>query len=261
MKTHWSTPSAARITFAALAIFSAFLMSPSIIQTHGDTAPVPEDFRWRGRLKPGTTIQIKGVSGTIRAERAATDEVEVVAVKQGGGTLNEVRVQAFEYGGGVMFCAVYPEWDATRAYDCRPTSDKDSGDISAEVNGSRANIQFPGGGGGEIRMIDVRVDFIVRVPRGIRFVAHTVYGDINARALDSDVTARNVFGNVLVDIPAAASANVQARTTLGGISSEFPLRFKSAGFTGQSATGTIGSGRCRFDLNSVMGTIDLRRAR
>jgi hypothetical protein len=256
MKTNWSTPNAAKIAFAALAIFTA-----SILQTYADSAPVSEDFRWRGRLKPGTTIQIKGVSGSIRAERAATGEVEVVAVKQGGGTLNEVRVQAIEYEGGVMFCAVYPAWDATRAYDCRPTSAKDSGDISAEVEGSRATIQFPGGGGGEIRMIDVRVDFVVRVPRGIRFVAHTVYGDINARSLDSDVTARNVFGNVLVDIPDAASANVQARTTLGGISSEFPLRFKSAGFAGQSATGTIGSGRCRFDLNSVMGTIGLRHAR
>jgi hypothetical protein len=260
----WLGNRAAKTALIALIIFaacSAMLPSMTQAQQKSNDQPRQEDFRWRGRLKPGMSIQIKGVSGTIRAERASTDEIEVVALKRGTGNLNEVKVQASEYGGGVIFCAVYPDWDTNHSYDCRPTSDKASGDISAEVNGTRANIKFPGGGGGEIRLVDVRVDFIVRVPQGIRFVGHTVYGDVNARSLESDVIAHSVFGNVLVDLPAAAGASVQARTMMGGISSEFPLRFKSGSYAGQSATGRIGNGQRRFDLNSVMGSIGLRHAR
>jgi hypothetical protein len=254
---------AAKIGFAVFVIMaSCFLPSPSMTraQENSKNKPKQEDFRWRGHLKPGLAIQIKGVSGTIRAERASGDEVEIVTIKQGKGNLNEVKVQASEYAGGMVFCVVYPSWDANRPYDCRAASDKDSGNIDAEVNGTRASIRFPGGGG-EIRMIDVRVDFVVRVPRGIRFVAHTVYGDINARSLESDVIAHSVFGNVLVDVPAAAGASVQARTTLGNISTEFPLRFKSSSSAGQVATGKIGNGQRRFDLNSVTGKIGLRHAR
>lgn len=247
-----------RITLIAfLAVFSSFVMSLSIVATSADS----DDFRWRGKLKFGATLQIKGIRGTIRAEPAANDEVEVVATKRGSGNLNEVKVQALDYAGGLMICSVYPSWDASRSYECLPSSEKSLGGINAEVNGARADIKFPGGSGGEIRMVDVNVDFVIRVPRGVGFVVHSVYGDINARALEGDVIVQSVFGNVHVDIPAAANANIKAKTTLGGISSEFPLRYKSSGHAGQSATGKIGKGQRRVDLNSVMGTIDLRLAR
>ena len=43
----------------------------------GALAPLarPSDFNWHGRLAPGQSVEIKGVNGAIRAERASGAEV------------------------------------------------------------------------------------------------------------------------------------------------------------------------------------------
>ena len=107
----WLENRAAKTALVALMIFAACPASISITQ-----AQEKVDFRWHGRLKPGMSIQIKGVSGTIRAERSSSNEVEIVGVKQGAANLNDVRVKAIEDGGGVLICVGYPDWDANNPY-------------------------------------------------------------------------------------------------------------------------------------------------
>src|SRR5690606_39517153 len=52
---------------------------------YGPAAQQP-DFRWQGRLEPGETIEVRGVNGRIRAERATGDAGEVTAVKRARGS-------------------------------------------------------------------------------------------------------------------------------------------------------------------------------
>ena len=54
-------------------IFADFFLGPE----------TREEFRWHGPVAPGGVVEVKGVNGAIRAEPAAGDEVEIVAVKRG----------------------------------------------------------------------------------------------------------------------------------------------------------------------------------
>ena len=56
-----------------------------ILVAMGALAPVarPSDFNWHGRIAPGQSVEIKGVNGSIHAERSTGTEVTVEAVKSG----------------------------------------------------------------------------------------------------------------------------------------------------------------------------------
>jgi hypothetical protein len=49
----------------------------------GAEVPLREELRWSGRLSAGRTLEMAGITGTLRAETAAGDEVRVLAVKCG----------------------------------------------------------------------------------------------------------------------------------------------------------------------------------
>ncbi len=234
------------------------------------------EFHWKGKIPAGQTIEIKGVSGDITAV-AGAGEVEVTAVKTARRSdPDEVKIVVVPHsGGGVTICALYP--GAGRDENsCEP-----------------ANRGHVGS-----RDTDVRVDFTVHVPEGVRLVASTVNGSVEAANLASDVQATTVNGHIRVatagyaeaetvngsivaslgratgseplrfhtvnggitiDLPANASADVRAHTVNGQIVTDFPLTV--TGRLGpRSVNGTIGSGGQRLELSTVNGTIRLRKS-
>ena len=42
-----------------------------------------QEFRWSGRIQPGSTLEIKGVNGEIKAEGGSGTQAEVLATKTG----------------------------------------------------------------------------------------------------------------------------------------------------------------------------------
>jgi hypothetical protein len=71
------------------------------------------DFNWSGRLAPGQTLEIKGVNGWVRAERASGVEAQVTANKTGRRSdPDSVRIQVVPHADGVTICAVYPSNDS-----------------------------------------------------------------------------------------------------------------------------------------------------
>jgi DUF4097 and DUF4098 domain-containing protein YvlB len=144
---------------------------------------------------------------------------------------------------------------------------------------------------------DVRVDFTVRVPAGVRFIGKTVNGAVAATSLASDVEARTVNGGIHIsttglanaetvngsivaalgrarwsdvlefrtvnggitlDLPATLSAEVRANTVNGDIVTDFPLTV--TGRVGpRHLRGTIGTGGRELALTTVNGTIRLRK--
>lgn len=227
------------------------------------------EFHWNRVLDAGQTIEIKGINGSVTAEKAAGDQVEVVALKIGKrNDPREVRIEAVEHSWGVTLCAVYP--GASRSAN------------SCESSGRRIRS-------------DVQVRFSVRVPRGVRLVASTVNGSVKATDLESDLVAQTVNGSItlstsgraeaqtvngsikaeigstdltdnlvfstvngsiVVYVPDGLNADIGASTVGGRLSSDFPLSIER-----KRMHGMLGSGGHQLKLSAVNGTVQLRRAR
>ena len=236
-----------------------------------------QDFQWHGHLAAGQTVTIRNINGDIRAEPAPGGDVEVTAEKHARRSdPDEVKIVVVPGDDGVTICAVYP------------------GRFHGEENEC-----LPGGGGrNNSRDNDTQVDFTVHVPRGVKFAGRTVNGDVTADALESDVSAHSVNGNVDVAtstgyaegssvngdvrarlgrtdwtgtlefgstngsvtgvLPAGVAADVTASTVNGSIDTDFPLTIQGR-FGPKHLRGTIGAGGRGLKLDTVNGSIRLKR--
>ncbi len=236
-----------------------------------------EDFRWAGRLKPGQTLEVKGVNGSILAEASGGDAAEVLAEKRSRrDDPAEVEIKVVEHAGGVTICAVYPAGRfSARGNHCEPG---EHGSLGADRN-------------------DVEVEFRVSIPDGVHFAGRTVNGGITAEGLGGDVLANTVNGSVrasgrgvvrgetvngslfarlgradwtgdlsnstvngsiTIELPEDVNAEVRASTVNGGIDADFPLSVKGK-WGPKSARGTLGSGGRNLALETVNGAIKLRK--
>lgn len=256
----------------ATLVFAASLAACS--DDDGPTGPGPgdADFEWSGRVSEGLAIEIKGISGSITAELAAGDEVEVYALKEGDrDDPSTVTIEVLEHAGGVTICAMYPDAAGQPPNVCAPG-----------LNGHLGNNDN-----------DVEVTFAVRVPAGVDFVGRTVAGNVTASGIESDAfayivagnadivtttiaEAQTVSGNIDVEIgesdpdrnlvfatvsggvtlrvPADTNAEVRATYVTGSVSSDFPISETSPGVW----EAVLGSGGNLLSLSTVTGAVALR---
>ena len=231
------------------------------------------EFRWQGKVAAGRTIEIKGVNGSIQATGSSGDEVEVVATRRGRRSDPEsVQIKTFEHDGGITVCALYPSTDQARPNECLAG---DKGRMNSKNN-------------------DVNVDFVVKVPAGVRLAARTVNGAVDASGLSADVDAETVNGSVKVQtsgvaraqtvngsvqasmgrtdwssdleiktvngsirvtLPSSASTTVDAETVNGSIVSDFSV--SEGTVTKRRLKGTIGGGGRAMSLETVNGSIHI----
>ena len=113
-------------------------------------------FEWSGQVDEGQWLEIKGINGKLIAMAATGNTVQVTAVRTGlRSDPNEVEIVVVEHADGVTICAVYPP------------------------SGSQPNECAPGDGGrNSTRRNDVKVEFDVSVPAGVRFAGRMVNGAI-----------------------------------------------------------------------------------
>jgi DUF4097 and DUF4098 domain-containing protein YvlB len=232
-----------------------------------------KNFEWSKVIAQGKEIEIKGVNGDIEATRASGNAVDVKAVKTARRSdPDEVTIEVIEHDDGVTICAKYPG----------------SGNSCGPANQGQMNTHNN----------DVRVDFTVQVPAGVRLVARTVNGGIQAQGLQSPVEAETVNGGVSVTtsgfasahtvngsieaslgsanwpesiefdtvngeihlkLPAKLDTEVRARTVNGGIDTDFPITVQGK-FSHHQLHGTIGKGGRRLDIGTVNGGIVLESA-
>ena len=266
---------------AASAVLAASLAAPasagenywaSILADMVSGPARTSEFRWQGKLASGRTLEIKGVNGSIQIAPGSGDQVELVATRRGRrNDPEEVRIVTVENGDGITVCAVYPSVDS-RPNECAP------GD------GGRMNVKNN----------DVNVDFTVKVPTGVKVVARTVNGAVEAAGLTGDVDAETVNGSIKVEttgvargetvngsvnavmgradwesdlefktvngsirvtLPASASTTVDAEVVNGSISSEFAVA--GGKIAKRHLTGTIGAGGRAMSLETVNGSITI----
>ena len=242
-----------------------------------------DDFEWSGRVAQGRTLEVRGISGNIRAVLASGDRAEVYAEKHGRSRdFDDVHIEVVEDGDGVIVCAIYGD---NRRDSCGYDDDDDWSD-------RRGN-----------RSINVSVDFEVRVPAGVEFIGAMVSGDVRAEDLESEVTATTVSGDVFVSttevawgttvsgeieiamgssnwddlhfstvsgditlfLPSGLDADVEFESLSGDFDSDFDVAVERQSRRrrtfGSRVRGTIGEGGRKLSFNTVSGDVTLRRAR
>jgi hypothetical protein len=284
-------------TLPTVAVLAALAVVTQVVGAHSNNAPAAvnastsadaaattliqdsqqgNEFRWHEPLAAGRLIEIKGVNGGVEAEPSSGGEVEVVAVKRARrSNPDDVRIEVVHSAEGVTICAVYPN------------------------PGGEPNTCTPGRGGhNSVHDNDTSVNFTVRVPAGVRFAGRTVNGKVSADGLSADVEAttvngsinlsttglaqahtvngsinvtmgradwqgemefKTVNGGINVSFPASLSAEVEAGTTNGDISTDFPLTVQGR-FGRRHLSGTIGGGGRGLRLETVNGSVQIRRA-
>lgn len=262
----------------ALAVLALAGVSPAQAQGEKRTVYKDNDFRWRGNLKAGQTLEIIGRNGGIDATGAAGESTEVEGVKSGNGDPSEMFVEVVEYADGVTICAVY-EKDAQPGRCHRGGADSDHHGWSWHNSRTKMN-------------------FNAKVPRGVILKTMTTNGGINAHDLNSVVEASTTNGNVDVStsewasarttnggvnvsmgsakwsgemelmttngsvhasLPASAEFKVRAATTNGGIHTDFPVTVMGS-FGSKDLSGTVGAGGRDLRLATTNGGIEIRKS-
>ncbi|HWZ99785.1 MAG TPA: DUF4097 family beta strand repeat-containing protein [Candidatus Dormibacteraeota bacterium] len=236
------------------------------------------DFHWQAKLAAGQTLEIVGRNGEINASGASGESAEVNASKRGhGDEEKEAFIEVVEYSDGVTICAVY-------ARDVKPGRCHRGG-VDSENNSFWHNSR-------------AKIEFSVRVPRGVVLKAETTNGSIHARDLNSVVEANTTNGSVevstsewasghstnghlditmgkadwkgdlelattnggiTISLPASAEFKIRAATTNGNIHTDFPITVMGD-FGSKNVSGTVGSGGRDLKLATTNGGIEVRKS-
>ena len=252
-------------------IVTIFLAAAGIACATASIENRSNTFNWSGQLSRGQFVEIKAVNGNIRAESTDGSEVEVIAEKYGRRfDPSDVEIAVLDNGDGITVCAVYPRRHG-HSGDCKP---------------GKSGLSYIGAN-------DVKVDFTVRIPSGVRFIGRTVTGGVQAVDLDSDVEAHTVNGkidvstsgtaladsvngsihallrstrwdgarsfstingSIQVELPGDINADLAASTVNGHITSLLPIIVRGH-FMTHCVHGTLGSGGRELKISTVNGSI------
>ncbi|HEX6309957.1 MAG TPA: DUF4097 family beta strand repeat-containing protein [Longimicrobiales bacterium] len=239
-------------------------------------AAAQQQWAWNGTVAAGRTLEIKGVNGGIRAVAADGGEAVVrVSKRSRRNDPEDVRMVVLEHANGVTICALYPHRSGSEPNECAPGE----------------------GGRNSVQNNDVSVEWEVQVPRGVNFTARTVNGGIEATGLTGSTVAETVNGGVRLATAGLATAStvngnidvtlgrsdwrdelsfettngsidvtftgdlnaqVNASTVTGSIATDYPLEVRGR-FMNRRLSGTVGSGGRVLTLQTVNGSIELRR--
>ncbi len=231
-----------------------------------------EKFQWQGPLGESSGLDILNELGDVRTRLSNDREVYVSAVIQRHeADPHQADVRIGEKDGKMTIETVFA---AAESFD--------------------PEILTPG-------MARRRIDLTVIVPLGARLDVRTVKGLIEAKGLESDVTATSVSGDVVVSIlgsleartergeitatfkstewqappaletltgdihlwlPQDADVTVRAETT-GLITTDYSIRIESepAPSEQKAATARIGQGKGRLSIHSTKGSVRILRRR
>ncbi len=252
---------------------------------------------WDGRVDAGNWFKLSNVNGSVTIDASRDNSVHVRAEKiaHRDGDIRDVRFTVLQSGGDVRICTLTYNEDrcdddgmhSSGNHDGRRERDVEvkytvrvprgvrlaagtvNGSMTVRGVGSevRANTV-----NGSLEVSDASGSVIAHTVNGNVNVtttagpvsASTVNGSINARmaglSRDGDMKFSTVNGGIMVETPSSLDADVSLNTMFGGISSDFPVQL-SGRFGPRHAEGTVGRGGRRISMNTVNGSVELRRGR
>jgi hypothetical protein len=259
---------------AAVVILLGLVSAP-----RGSLAAPVKDVLWEGPIAAGKTLDLRGLNGPIHAERATGTTATVRAIrtsKKSDPAL--VRIERWEDGGSVYFCALYPGEQAGSPNPCDTRNRKqkwhghdDRDDIVVEWEvkvpaGVRLVARTVNGG---LDLVDLAgpveattVNGSIKVGTGDLAEATTVNGTIRARLgagrLSRPLTFRTVNGSIVLELADGLGAEVHAEALNGEFDTDFPLTVSGKSSRNQ-LRGTINGGGALLSMATVNGSLTLRR--
>jgi hypothetical protein len=236
------------------------------------------DFHWQAKLAAGQTLEVINRNGGIDATGAADNSGEVIATKRGrGDDEKEAFIEVVEYSDGVTICAVF-------AKEAKPGRCRRGGvDNDSEWHWHSSHT---------------RIEFSVKVPKGVLFKPETTNGSVRAHDLNSVVDAHTTNGNVdistsewasghttnghlqitmgkanwtgdlnlattnggiNVSLPGSAAFQLHAATTNGNIHTDFPITVQGD-FGSKTISGTVNNGGRELKLATTNGGIQIKKS-
>ncbi len=256
-------------------------MRPILLTLAAAAIAVPaaaQDYHFTKTIASGARVEIENINGAIEVSRATGRVAEVTVtktVRRGDGST--VIAVMEDDGGGMRVCTVYLGRDPNRK----------------SCNGGNNN----GGDSRGRNNVEADMHYVVKVPAGARLTVddvngsitvtggdvdsriNTVNGDINFEGLgaasletvtgkivgtfgraawEGTMEVQTVNGSVDLAFPADLSAEVSGETVNGSIQSAFPVTIEK-GFGPKSFTGRIGAGGRRLKVETVNGSITIRK--
>lgn len=236
------------------------------------------DFTWDGRMEKGRTLFVRNLNGAIRVTKADGDRASITATKRWRrGDPADVRIEQVKTSanGDILVCAFWVE------------------NASCDERGYHSR----GDGGWRRNRNDVSVEFVVKLPAGVRVVVSSVNGEVSvedataeveatsvngsvwaasnggpveASTVNGDVRARmgqrnnrdlrfsTINGTVIVQVPENADAELSMSTVNGSVSSDFPVTI-SGKLNPRRLNATLGKGGPAIEMKTVNGDVRLRR--
>lgn len=260
------------VPWAALRSFGDFDIDPDG-DLFGPGREVGEQWSWHGQVKPSQQVWIRNTNGPVEVVQGNGDMLEVTTEKSWRHSEpNSVEMVPVTSERGVTICAL---WTA-RERRCG---------AGGEYHMSH------------VRKNDVAVRFTVHLPRGVKVDVSTVNGEVAIEGAAAPVAATTVNGRVLVHttvgpvkastvngsieasmdaltggdieletvngavtavLPRGLNAVVDAATVNGRVETDFPLQVTGK-ISPRHVRGTIGSGGMTLKLNTVNGSVMIRR--
>jgi hypothetical protein len=266
-----------------------------------DAGRSSQTWTWDGRVENGRWLRLSSINGPVTIEPSADNQIHVRAEKELGrrGSYSDVAFQVIQSGGDVRVCALWREdvCDEDGMHSRRRGRDRDDDDEERRDVKVRFTIRIPSGVrvsagtvNGEMRVRDLTSDVRASTVNG-RVEVRNVGGEVRASTVNGgvDVSTRNgpveastvngsidvrmsslrgegdmrfhtVNGDVTVETPSNLDARVSLGTLHGSISSDYPVQL-SGRFGPRRASGTIGRGGREIEMETVNGSIELKRAR
>ena len=262
--------------FLATALSMVVLATPAAAQLRAFT----DDFTWQARVPAGQWLQVRNINGQITVDRATGDQVEVTATKRWRkGNPEDVRLETARYGDGGQSALVCAVWGASTTCDERGYHNESrrgnntNGDVSVDFivklpAGVRAELISVNG---TIRVVGATAEIIAETVNG-GIDASTSMGPIKAETVNGDITVRmdalrgnedlsfeTVNGDITAIVPDNFQGNVELETVNGSLHSDFPITVQGR-FDPRHMRATIGSGGRRLMLTTVNGDVKLGKS-
>ncbi len=155
----------------------------------GSKALMAQEFEFIREVAPGSRFVLRNIIGDVRIEAGSGRTLSVIGRKKPGqhGDPHEVEIKAIELDAGVAICVYYPSSGRGRA----PRHD--------DRDGGRRRSEDPCRRGSDWEnndRNDTSIDFVVRLPAGLRVDAKTVAGDLIGTGLRGTLELGTVSGDL-----------------------------------------------------------------
>ena len=247
---------------------STFTFVVALLATGSLFASVTEEETFSFELDDGGRFSLSNVNGSVVVTGGSGDSVEIIATKKADNqkdldkieievthSSNEITVET-ELGGSnhwyshdsnsgsVKYEVIVPEGTNLESVETVNGSVNISG-VSGKVVAESVN--------GDLDVSDLAGDV------GLSTVNGSIEAEFSKLEDQQRVKMETVNGRVTINLPEDANVDINADTLNGGINAkDFGLK-TDKGFVGSDLNGKIGDGGARLNIDTVNGSIKIRR--